>query len=83
MAVSVRTEGTKAWQRRTTPLNLLVWGGWFVAVAIFVVCWQLISETTMWDFVYDAPRQAGDLGSRMVPFDFPYINELWTRYMRS
>jgi len=76
MAVST-SDGVKIWRRRTTPLNLLVWGAWLCAVAIFVVCWQLISETTMWDFVYDAPRQAADLGSRMVPLDFGYMSALW------
>lgn len=76
MAVTIH-DGTKIWHRRTTRLNLLVWGGWLVAVAIFVACWQLISETTMWEFVYDAPRQAADLGARMVPLDFDYMSELW------
>ena len=31
----------------------------------------------MWEFVYDAPRQAADLGSRMVPLDIDYMSELW------
>lgn len=76
MPVATRDD-TKIWQRRSTRLNLLVWGGWLVAVAIFVACWQLISETTMWEFVYDAPRQAGDLGNRMIPPDVSYMSELW------
>ena len=76
VAVSAH-DGMKIWQRRSTRLNLLVWGAWLVAVAIFVVCWQLISEVTMWEFVYDAPSQAADLGNRMVPLDFGYMSELW------
>jgi phosphonate transport system permease protein len=70
-------DDTKIWQRRSTRLNLLIWGGWLVAVAIFVACWQLISQVTMWEFVYDSPTQAADLGSRMVPPDIDYMSELW------
>ena len=76
VAVS-KNNGLKIWQRRTTRLNLLVWGGWLVAVAIFVACWELISQVTMWEFVYDAPQQAADLGNRMVPLDFGYMSDLW------
>jgi phosphonate transport system permease protein len=67
----------KIWQRRTTRLQLVIWGSWLAAVAVFVACWQLISETTMWPFVIDAPQQAADLGSRMVPPDYAYMSELW------
>ena len=78
MTVAVSTnDGLKVWQRRSTRLNLLVWGAWLVAVAIFVACWELISQVTMWEFVYDAPQQAADLGSRMVLLDFDYMSELW------
>ena len=40
-------------------------------------CFQLISEKTIWAFVWDAPAQAGDLGARMVPPDWNYIHQLW------
>ena len=36
-----------------------------------------MSEETFWDFVWDAPRQAGDMASRMVPPKWGYINALW------
>lgn len=55
----------------------MVWSGWLVVVAIFVVCWQLISEKTEWYFVTDAHNQAMDLAERMVPPDFAYMSELW------
>ena len=29
--------------------------------------WQLISEKTIWMFVWDAPRQMADIGTRMAP----------------
>src|SRR6185312_14854373 len=40
-------------------------------------CWELISEKTIWAFVWDAPDQAADLGSRMVPPDWASIHGLW------
>jgi phosphonate transport system permease protein len=40
-------------------------------------CWQRVSESTTWFFVWDAPRIAADIGSRMMPPRWSYINELW------
>jgi phosphonate transport system permease protein len=67
----------KTWRRRTSLQQLAIWACWLVAVAVFVACWQLISEKTIWAFVVDAPVQAGDLGSRMFPPDMGYMSELW------
>lgn len=77
MPVSTISNGRKAWQRRTTRKQLAVWFAWLVGVAIFVYCWQLISEATIWMFVTDAPTAAADLGERMFPPDFAYIDKLW------
>ena len=74
----VATKGAeRVWRRRSTRFQLVIWLGWLVAVAIFVACWQLISEKTIWAFVTDSPRQAGDLADRMVPPDIAYMSELW------
>ena len=67
---------TRTWQRRDTRTQLLIWMAWLAAVAIFVGCFQLISERTIWAFVWDAPQQAGDLAIRMVPPDWFYIRAL-------
>jgi len=67
----------KIWRRRSTRTQMAIWLAWLFAVAIFVVCWQLISEKTIWAFVTDAPKQAADLGNRMVPPDIAYMSELW------
>jgi len=40
-------------------------------------CWQIVSASTTWFFVWDAPRIAADIGSRMMPPRWTYINELW------
>jgi len=70
-------QGLKVWQRRDRRTQLTIWGGYFVTTLIFIWCWQLMSEETFWDFVWDAPRQAGDMASRMVPPKWGYINVLW------
>lgn len=70
-------QDTQIWKRRTTMAQLAIWSGWLVLVAIFVACWQLISEKTIWDFVWDAPNQAADLGSRMWPPQWSYMTTLW------
>ncbi len=76
--MAVRTDGpTKLWQRRTTGGDLAAWAAWFAGAVIFVVCFQLISNRTMWEFVADSPTQAGDLASRMVPPAWSYTHALW------
>jgi phosphonate transport system permease protein len=67
----------KVWQRRDHKLQLAIWAAWLVAIALFVYCFQLISEKTIWAFVWDAPEQAADLGARMVPPDWNYVHKLW------
>ena len=69
--------GTRVWHRRTTPKQFAVWGAWLIGVAIFVYCWRLISEKTIWLFVEDAPRQAADLAERMIPPKWSYMEKLW------
>jgi phosphonate transport system permease protein len=75
MAVALRGE-TKVWQRRERGAQFAAWAAWLVGAAIFVACWQLISEKTIWEFVLDAPAQAGDLAVRMVPPDWAFIKTL-------
>ena len=57
-------EGAQVWRRRTTGESLVRWFGWLIGIAIFVVCWQRISEATTWFFVWDAPRIANDIWTR-------------------
>jgi phosphonate transport system permease protein len=70
-------DGLKIWQRRDRNTQLSIWAGYFVAATAFTVCWQFMSEKTIWMFVWDAPRQAEDIILRMVPPKWPYINVLW------
>jgi phosphonate transport system permease protein len=75
MAVAIRGS-TKVWQRRDRNAQLAVWAGWLAGVAVCVYCFQLISDKTIWAFVWDAPIQAGDLAARMVPPDWTFITVL-------
>lgn len=76
MAVRETPSGP-VWRLRTGRGALLLWFGWLAAVALTVWCWTLMTETTIWSFVYDAPRQAADIGSRMIPPRISYLPELW------
>ena len=66
----------KIWRRRTSREQMFVWAAWLFGAALFVYCFNLISEKTIWAFVTDAPAQAGDLAVRMVPPDWAYIRKL-------
>ena len=66
-----------AWRHRSPRARLLLWVGWLALVALTVWCWQVMTADTIWAFVADAPRQAADLGRRMVPPRWSYIDRLW------
>ena len=76
MAIALRGQ-TKVWQRRERGAQFAVWAAWLLGAAIFVYCWREVSDKTIWDFVTDAPAQAGDLAVRMVPPDWAFIRQLW------
>ena len=76
MPVHETSQG-QVWRLHTQRGSVLIWFGWLAAVALTVWCWQLMTETTIWAFVYDAPRQASDIGSRMIPPRIDYLPELW------
>jgi phosphonate transport system permease protein len=45
-------------------------------VAFFVFCWQVMTQSTIWAFVQDAPRQGADILSRALPPRWSYIERL-------
>jgi len=51
--------------------------GWLAGVAIGLVCWQIISDRTQWNFVKDAPTQVANLLSRAFPPDWGYLPQIW------
>ena len=76
MPVSTLEDGRKVWQRRTTGRQWAIWAAWFAFVVLLVWCWELMTKTTIWAFVSDAPRQISDLGNRMFPPRWSYIERL-------
>jgi phosphonate transport system permease protein len=73
----IETPDGPVWRRRTTRRELAIWLGWLVGVAIVVYAWIPISEKTIWFFVQDAGTQALDIGGRMIPPKFSYMEKLW------
>ncbi len=65
------------WQYRTPRKRLALWVGWLCFVALCVYCWQVMTQDTIWYFVTDAPKQAADLGARMMPPKWSYMDKLW------
>ena len=73
----VTQDAQKFWHKRTSKQQWAIWLGWFALVVLTVYCWQIMTRDTIWAFVEDAPRQAADLASRMVPPRWAYIDKLW------
>ncbi|KIT15181.1 phosphonate ABC transporter, permease protein PhnE [Jannaschia aquimarina] len=73
----LETEGGAVWRKRTTGQAMARWAMWLLGVAIFIWCWQRISDATTWFFVWDAPEIAGDILGRATPPRWSYINTLW------
>ncbi len=69
-------DDAQVWRRRTTAQSLVRWFGWLLGMAVFVYCWQRISEATTWFFVWDAPRIANDIWTRATPPKWDYITQL-------
>lgn len=64
------------WAHRSPRGRLAIWFGWLCLVALFVYCWQVMTANTIWMFIWDAPRQAADIGERMFPPRLSYLPEL-------
>jgi phosphonate transport system permease protein len=72
----IESSAGQSWRRRTTNESLVRWFGWLLGVAVFLFCWQRISEATTWFFVWDAPRIAGDIWARATPPRWEYVAQL-------
>lgn len=77
MPVSRTAGGLPDWRRTTPRQDLVRWFGWLLLVALAVFCWNVMTKDTIWAFVWDAPNQAADIGTRMVPPRWSYMNEMW------
>jgi phosphonate transport system permease protein len=65
------------WRLRTPRQSIVLWFGWFGLLVLTVVCWRVMTESTIWAFVHDAPKQAADIFGRMIPPRWSYANALW------
>ena len=75
--MSVNTPSTPVWRKRTPRKELLVFAAWVLTLAFVSWTFQLMTEDTIWAFVTDAPAQMKDIGSRMMPPAWSFVNELW------
>jgi phosphonate transport system permease protein len=66
----------KIWQRREPLRQYSIWAGWMLGGMLFIFCWALISENTIWEFLYDADEQAVSLIGRMIPPDWSITGSL-------
>ena len=73
----IETSDGPMWQRRTPKIQLAIFMGWLIGLAIVYYAWRLISDRTIWFFVQDAPKQALDIATRMIPPKFSYMEKLW------
>ena len=69
-------QGKQVWQKNTGRESISHWIIWLIGVAIFAYCWQKISNSTTWFFVWDAPRIADDIWTRATPPRWEYITQL-------
>lgn len=67
---------TVGWRLRSRRADLVTFMAWVLGLALCSWAFQVMTENTIWAFVTDAPTQAIDIGSRMLPPDWLYINEL-------
>ena len=75
--MTVTQAETPVWHHRTSMGRLVLWLIWLITVALFVWCWNMMTERTMWVFIYDAPQAAADLASRAFPPRWTYMEQLW------
>lgn len=73
----IETPEGPLWKRRTPLKQWLIWLGWLFGISVSLYAWKLISDKTIWLFVNDAPRQIADIGTRMVPPSWSYMEKLW------
>lgn len=68
---------TAHWRKRSRHSEYLIFAAWVLSLAFVSWSFQVMTQDTLWSFVWDAPRQAHDIGSRMVPPHWGFLAELW------
>lgn len=75
--INLNSPTTAKWNKRTPVQNATVFMVWLIGIAFVVWCFQIMTKDTIWEFVYDAPLQAQDIGTRMFPPNWASMKELW------
>jgi phosphonate transport system permease protein len=63
----------RVWQRHTLAQKLSRTALWLLIAGAVLL--SLSSINVIWEFLWDAPEQMADMGSRMWPLDLPYYPE--------
>ncbi len=65
------------WRKRSPRADLAVFIVWVLALGFVSWFFQVMTQDTIWVFVTDAPKQAADIGGRMMPPAWGFVDELW------
>ena len=68
--------GLPQWRRREPLKQYAIWAGWMLGGMLFLLCWKVISDNTIWQFLDDAGEQAASLIGRMIPPDWSITRSL-------
>ena len=75
--MSSNTSSIPVWRKRTTQSEMIVFAAWVLTLTFVSWTFQVMTKDTIWAFVTDAPAQMHDIGSRMMPPAWSFVNELW------
>lgn len=67
----------KEWRKRFWQHELGHFTLWLLGVAVVAWAFRVMTQDTIWAFVADAPTQAVDIASRMMPPQLSFMQELW------
>ncbi len=71
-----KIDNRPVWRRREPRKQYSIWAGWMLGMMLFTWCWALISQNTIWEFLYDAPAAGASLVGRMIPPDWSVTGSL-------
>lgn len=74
--MTVLAPAVSHWRKRAPKTDLAIFAGWVALIAFTTWCFQAMTTETIWAFVADAPKQAADIGSRMMPPAWASTGEL-------
>ena len=69
-------QSVPVWRRREPRVQRLIQAGWVAGLVLFMVCWKVISDNTIWEFLEDAGTQGLSLVNRMIPPDWSITGSL-------